>query len=210
MLELGWRVHLHKGNVNFNCQADFDGYSFRGRDKLPGNFEKFWNYLSEEEQNKWQASFKLLQNLMPIKNYEYSFEQAQTRGMVNFVAETHSEDTVIALSEKIFRALCLPTPWTVYGSKYTVAYLESLGFDCLLDTIDHNHYDRLKEVENKVNIYVWKSLEVVKDLKKMDFAELSQRCQQAADHNRQLLQNYSESWDQDFAKWRHQALSCLS
>ena len=134
-------------------------------------------------------------------NYTLDFETVQTSGFLNIVIETYSSDNNIALSEKIFRALATPAPWTVFSGRYTVAYLEKLGFDTMRDVIDHGFYDRLKETENKINIFIWKSLDIVKNLKSQNFEQLQQRCQQAALHNRSLLTQMHQQWPTDFDQW---------
>ena len=88
--------------------------------------------------------------------------------------------------------------------------VESLGFDCVSDLIDHNHYDRLKEVESKTGVFVWKSLQVVKDMRTADFESVSRRYQQAATYNRELLKLYQQRWDQEFAQWQQVYLSQLA
>jgi hypothetical protein len=77
------------------------------------------------------------------------------------------------------------------------------------DLIDHNHYDRLKEVENKVGIFIWKSLQVSKELRTADFAQVSLRCQQAAAYNRSLLKLYQANWAQEFDQWQRTFLPYL-
>jgi len=85
MLELAWRVHMNKGYVNFNCQKDFDGDTFKGTERLPANFDHFWNELSEQDQANWSASYKLLQPQMPLKNYDCTHEEIHSRGWLNIV-----------------------------------------------------------------------------------------------------------------------------
>jgi hypothetical protein len=201
---------MNKGYVNFNCQKDFDGDTFKGTERLPENFDHFWNELSEQDQANWSASYKLLQPQMPLKNYDCTHEEIHSRGWLNIVVESYSSDNSAAFSEKMFRALTLPVPWTCYTGRYGIAYLESLGFDCLSDIIDHNHYDRLKEVENKIGIFVWKSLEVIKDLKNRDFAELKLRCEKAATYNRELLKMYKHHWPAEFEQWKQAYLPHLA
>ena len=124
-----------------------------------------------------------------------------TASYLNIVVESYSSDNNISLSEKIFRALVTPVPWTVYSGRYTVAYLESLGFDCLRDIVDHNHYDRLKEVEDKIRVFNWKSLEIVRHLKQLDFSMLQERCIRAAEHNQALLRTMKQQWSGKFNTW---------
>jgi hypothetical protein len=82
-----------------------------------------------------------------------------------------------------------------------VAYLESLGFDCMSDIIDHNHYDRLKEVEDKLKIFNWKSLEIAKHLKELGEDQVRQRCIQASKHNQQVTASMSQRWPAEFKAW---------
>lgn len=205
MLEIGLRVHLHKGYVNFNCYR-------------PGNFvtsdpalisttqalehwNDHWNQASDEDKSKYQKSYELLTTQMPIRNYEIEHDEIFNRSYVNIVAETYNSDNNIALSEKIFRALVTPVPWTVSSGRYTVSYLTSLGFDTISDLIDHNRYDRLVEVQEKQRIFVWKSLEVVKAAKYKNLDLLQDRCQRAAVHNQTLLASMAAQWPNDFAQW---------
>jgi hypothetical protein len=210
MLEMAKRIHLHKGYVNFNCQYNHHGETFQGNDRVPEYFEQHWNYLSEQDQTNWQASYALLKSQLPLKNYTVPHHEIYSRSFLNIECETYSSDNSAAFSEKIFRLLTTPAPWTCYVGHYGIAYLESLGFDCLSDLIDHNHYDRLKEIEHKIGVFVWKSLQVVKDMRTADINTLSSRCKQAADHNKNLLARYQQQWEQDFEQWQQTYLSQLA
>lgn len=193
MLELAWRIHLHKGYVNFNCQQRRFGKVETSADF----FRDFWAQLSEEQQSNYSKSYELINPLMPVCNYNISHDEIHLRSWLNIIVESYSSDDNIAISEKIFRALITPVPWTVYAGRYTVAYLESLGFDCLSDIVNHNHYDRLKEIEDRVHVFIWKSLKTIKELKQINFDQLKQRCLKAAEHNRRLLEQYHQQWPDD-------------
>jgi hypothetical protein len=210
MLELAKRIHLHKGYVNFNCQYRHHGNVFQGNGQVPEYFEQHWDYLSDDDKTKWDASYKLLQQQLPLKNYSVPHQEIYSRSFLNIECETYSGDNSAAFSEKIFRLLVTPTPWTCYAGRYGIAYLESLGFDCLSDLIDHNHYDRLKEIEQKIGVFIWKSLQVTKQIQTLDFETVSQRCKQAADHNRNLLARYQQQWQQDFEQWQQTHLCQLA
>jgi len=118
------------------------------------------------------------------------------------VAETYSSDTTVALSEKTFRALCLPVPWMLYSGKHTVAYLNSLGFDVMLDVIEHR-YDSM--IENKTAAYGDKMVdflfEGVEAVERMQAKLPQHRAKQAAATNQQRLIEMKQSWPQDFAQW---------
>ena len=169
---------------------------------MPEYFEQHWNYLSKEDQAAWRASYDLLKPQVPVKNYTIPHEAIYSRGYVNIECETYSGDNSAAFSEKIFRLLTAPVPWTCYAGRYGIAYLESLGFDCASDLINHNHYDQLKEVESKMGIFVWKSHQAVKEIRSADFDTVSTRLQQAATYNRELLNLYQRRWSQEFAQWQ--------
>jgi hypothetical protein len=210
MLELAKRVHLHKGYVNFNCQYEFHGDKFLGVDQIPAYFEQHWNYLSDEDKANWNASYELIKPQMPLKNYTINHEEIYSRSFLNIECETYSGDNSAAYSEKMFRLLTTPAPWTCYTGRYGVAYLESLGFDCLSDIINHNHYDRLKEVENKIGIFIWKSLQVAREIRDGNLAHIHARCQQAATYNRELLNLYRQNWDKEFSQWQQAYLPHLA
>jgi hypothetical protein len=147
---------------------------------------------------------------MPVRNYEIDHDEIFNRSFLNIVAETYSSDNNISLSEKIFRALVTPAPWTVSSGRYTVAYLTSLGFDTLSDLVDHNHYDRLIEVQEKQRIFVWKSLEIIRAIKSKDLVVLQHRCQRAAVHNQTVLAEMAAQWPNDFAQWTNMLTQTLT
>lgn len=202
MLELGKKIYVDKGFVNFNCQKDFDGNEFGGRERLAGNFEYFYQQLSNDDQNLWRDSFATLISRMPLKNYDHDHADIWVRSWLNIECETYSSDTSAAFSEKIFRLLTTPAPWMCYMGRYGVAYLESLGFDCLHDVIDHNHYDRLKENENKVGIFIWQALKTARELRDQAPAGLQARLLKAATWNRQLLGLYQTQWQSEWQQWQ--------
>lgn len=211
MLELALRVPLPEGYVNFNCQKDFfpDGY-VPSYHELQSNFQKSQADLTDQDKQKYRGSFHMLSEIMPYKNYDIDHEEIHTRSWCNFVVESYGSDTTVAFSEKIFRALLLPVPWTLYGGSYAVAYLESMGFDCMSDLINHNHYDRLKEIEDKVRIYIWFSLKFMREAQQMDQQNLLSRCQTAALHNRRRLIDFQNRWPSDFQNWLNQLEHKLS
>ena len=95
--------------------------------------------------------------------------------------------------------------------RYAVAYLESLGFDCMSDMIDHNHYDRLKVVENRIGIFVWKSItDTSKVLMNGDQDQIRTRCLKAATYNRELLKLYKKNWAAEFEQWKQAYLPYLA
>ena len=196
MVDLAWRTRLDSGYINFNCED-------RNNPHLTPQqaFEQFWSNMGDDEQKYMVRAYNHVLPMMPLKNYEFDFDSVPYRVWMNIIVETYSSDTVVSLSEKIFRALVTPAPWTVYSGRYTVAYLESLGFDCMSDIINHNHYDCLKEVESKLRIFNWQSLEIVNSLKGLGVEAVRQRCIEAATHNEKLLHKYASQRADDFAQF---------
>ena len=212
MLEIAYRTPFDPENtltdfvndyINFNCW-DWDG----NNDSVEGlreNFAQQFERLEDVFKEVYQPVYQQLLTAMPVRNHSLSQEQVHISAWINLVMETYSSDTVIALSEKVFRALSTPAPWLVYAGKYTVSYLERLGFDVYSDLIDHR-YDRI--IENKTAAYGDKMVEYIFvgsekacEFSEADFDQLKLRCQQAADHNRQLLKKMRQAWPGDFAAW---------
>jgi len=174
------------------------------------HWNEHWSHASDEDKLKYQKSYELLTAQMPVRNYEIDHDEIFNRSFLNIVAETYSSDNNISLSEKIFRALVTPAPWTVSSGRYTVAYLTSLGFDTVSDLVDHNHYDRLIEVQEKQRIFVWKSLEIVRAIKSKELAILQSRCQRAATHNQTVLAEMAAEWPNDFVQWTNMLIQTLA
>jgi hypothetical protein len=195
MVDLSWRSCAHSGYINFNCEDRANP----GLTKTQA-FEQFVSAMGPGEE-KYTSTYERIRTQVPIKNYDIAFDLVPYRSWLNIVVETYSSDTVVSVSEKIFRSLITPAPWTVYSGRYTVAYLESLGFDCMSDMVDHNHYDRLKEVENKIPVFNWKSLEIVNHLKSLGEAAVRERCVRASQQNQKILQKMAQAWPEEFSNW---------
>ena len=186
--------------VNFNCWSwDGDNNSDEG---LAANFERQYNMLEEQFREVYDETYTRLEHKMPMRNHNLGHEDAHVRAYLNIVMETYSSDTTVALSEKTFRALCLPVPWMLYSGKHTVAYLNSLGFDVLFDVVEHR-YDSM--IENKTAAYGDKMVdflfEGVEAVERMQAQRPWMRAEQAARINQQRLNEMKQSWPADFAAW---------
>ena len=186
--------------VNFNCWSwDGDNASDIG---FLSNFECQYNQLEHQFHTVYDSTYSRLLPQIPFRNHTLEHELAHVRAYLNVVAETYSSDTTVALSEKTFRALCLPVPWMLYSGKHTVAYLNSLGFDVMLDVIEHR-YDSM--IENKTAAYGDKMVdflfEGVEAVERMQAKLPQHRAEQAAATNQQRLAEMKQSWPQDFAQW---------
>lgn len=151
--------------------------------------------------------------VVPIRNHSLAVEQAHVGAWLTLVVETYADDYVIALSEKIFRALVTPAPWTVFSAPKTVSYLKSMGFDVLDDLIDHSYDDATHTFSQKGNkkiiSYITNSFANYENLRKLPLDKLKRRCQQAAMHNQMLLNSMQKQWPSDFAAWIPSVIAAL-
>lgn len=189
--------------VNFNCWA-WDGDN-TGQLGFQNNWDQQWQRLDDHQRDTYADIVKQNPLPMPYRNHGHDLETVMHSAWINLVIETYSGDSVVALSEKIFRALTTPAPWMVYAGRYTVVYLESLGFDCLSDVMDHS-YDAMIETRtvdygDKLVDWFWKANENYARLTARNFAGLLARCQQAAHHNQKLLSAMRSNWPRDFSQW---------
>lgn len=185
--------------INFNCWS-WDGVN-DSPEGFQSNFQRQFEQLESQYHDVYGKTFNRFLSKMPFINHGLSHEQAHASACLNVVMETYSSDTTVALSEKIFKALCIPTPWIVYSGKYTVAYLRSLGFDVMPDVIEHK-YDNM--IENKTAAFgdkmvdfIFEGVEAVESMTD----DTKKRCVAAAEHNQQLLYDMQQKWPADFAAW---------
>jgi hypothetical protein len=166
------------------------------------NFKHQYQQIDPQLRAVYDHTYNRVLPKIPFRNHKLTQEQAHVCAWMNIVMETYSSDTTIALSEKIFRALCLPVPWIVYSGKHTVAYLHSLGFDVMQDVVEHK-YDSMIENKtanhgDKMVVFLYEGVEAVE---RMQAEQPSQRAEQAARINRQRLQDMKAAWPADFAAW---------
>lgn len=208
MLEIYHRARLNPelatlDHINFNCWSWSGNNSSKAG--LKDNFLREWDMLGNEYHAVYRQSFQELKEQMPMINHTLSHEESLVSSWINVVMETYSSDNNIALSEKIFRAMCLPVPWILYSGKHSVAYLHSMGFDVLDDIIPHS-YDSM--IENRTAAYgdkmvdfIFEGVDAVSRMKTQRFQTLSQRTGQAAAHNQHRLAELKAQWPRDFAQW---------
>lgn len=196
-------LDLDRDFVNFNCWAW--GSSNDSAEALQQNFTEAIEFIPDNLKKIYQKTHKEMLPKMPYRNHTKTLEQLHSHAWMNMIVETYSGDTVIALSEKLFRALVTPVPWIVYGGRYTVAYLRQMGFDVMDDLVAHNYdYELEKETGefgDKMVDFVREGHDAVERFKAMPWNELCQRCEQAAQHNQNLLAQMQSNWPNDFAKW---------
>ena len=165
---------------------------------------KYWKELPHLHCD-YSESFNQIISMLPLKNHNLTIEQAHVSSQLNLIIETYAGDASIAFSEKIFRALVTPAPWSVFSARHSVHYLKTLGFDVLDDLVDHS-YDSNIHDNYKVKKYIESSLQAQEHLQTIDLAKIKQRCKQAAVHNQKILQQMQQSWPADFARWLPSAI----
>lgn len=191
-------------SINFNCFMHQQGLD---QQSLIENFESVGKINNIA---RFQTHYEELLKHIPIKTHNLTVEQAMVGSYVNMVIETYNGNDTVAISEKIFRALATPAPWTVYSGRNTVMFLKSVGFDVLDDIVDHC-YDRAPRLHQHLSVsnYVNSTISTAQKLKAMPAEQLNSRVQQAAKHNQQLLKNLRFQWAADFAHWWQHNIEAL-
>lgn len=189
--------------VNFNCWRWHGDNS--GIEGFRQNFEDEYNALDQVVKDVHQITKDTDVPEMPWRNHDLDLETSMHRAWINMVVETYSGEAVVALSEKTFRALVTPVPWQIYSGRYSVAYLERLGFDCMSDLMDHG-YDHIPELKtmdygDKLVEWWWQGSTNLVNLQAQDWTTVAGRAQTAATHNRALLSHMQHTWPQDFGQW---------
>jgi hypothetical protein len=184
-------------HVNFNCYY---------HDVSDNVFNKLYGTLYPEIQGYYYEQYNRLKDTMPYRNHELTVEESMMSAGINMIVETYSGKDSVALSEKIFRALATPAPWTIYAARNSVAVLKSLGFDVLDDIVNHRYNYHNYEIVSgapgsRVVEYVWESIQNVLELQSNDQHKVKLRCKDAALHNQNILKQMRQQWPQDFATW---------
>ena len=177
--ELIKRNLLAQGLVSYNCDA-----------------ESYQQEFVKADLTAYQSQHDLGQALVPYNTVEShgALEQCIIDSNISLVLETYTSDSHIVFSEKVFRCLQLPRPWLLYCSPGSIELLQAHGFDVLADYVDISydqiarHGHRLCAVLDQLETFVNK---VYTDV---DYA----RFDQAAQHNRQLLKRFAQTWPNKF------------
>jgi len=201
---------LNEDYVNFNVWGpDSNNNSILDIRKTFANAWEANSVLVPEYQSYYDQAF----GAIPIRNHELTVEQAHVSAFLTLVIETYADDVVIALSEKIFRALVTPAPWTVYAAPNTVNYLRSLDFDVLDDLVDHSYDSAVNTFSSnrneKIINYITNGFANYDNLRTQPIDQLTARCQRAAAHNQGLLNRMQQQWPADFAAWIPSVIALL-
>ena len=171
---------FHKGYISFNClYHDIDPSKYQRQQ----NFDQVHNMCSWHH---WNNLHKLLRCHMPML-LDMDPDTAAMKSDITLVVESYVNDTVIAFSEKTFRALQTPRPWILFASPGAVEVLRKSGFDVMDDVVDHS-YDTIEDAEHRLDA-------IIQELEKLKYFYLP-RYQQAVDTNQQRLDTLATQWPQ--------------
>lgn len=185
---------LDSGVVNFNCLTPQDWKNETQEAKLK-NWHRTWEELGPDSKNSYHVVYRRFTDMIPLRNHDFTHEQALQAARINIVVETYHSDDVIAFSEKIFTALCLPRPWVLFGGRSGVARLRKAGFDVLDDLVDHS-YDHLTMVQDKHSSFINCALRSTHDI-----PPHLNRLKAAAQHNQNLLFRWRDKMESDLQGW---------
>ena len=167
-----------KGYISFNClYHDLD----------PSQTKRQKNFDTVHEMcgwTQWNFLHDTLRQQMPII-LDMDPDTAAMKSDITLVVESYVSDTVIAFSEKTFRALQTPRPWILFSSPGAVAVLRDNGFDVMDDVVDHS-YDHIEDAEKRLDA-------IIKELKKLKYFYLP-RYKKAVDTNQQCLDRLEVQW----------------
>lgn len=205
LLEL---IHQTGGVDNLLAQdyINFNVWNPNGNNEqiehIRSNFTTGWGKVNPAYQAIYSQYMEQLTEEIPICNHNFTHNQVHVSAWMNLVVETYAGDTNRTVSEKTFRALVTPAPWTLYACRYTVEMLKTMGFDVLDDIIDHGYNKFLQSNGiQKIQQFVAGSIENQRRLAEMDFDKLKTRCVKAAQHNQQLLAKMRKQFPLDFVSW---------
>jgi len=169
---------LEKGLVGFNCLYHDRDPSIQQRQ------QHFVNMHAECGWHHWDSIHQELKTDMPML-LNMDPDRAAMSSDITLVVESYVSDTVIAFSEKIFRALQTPRPWVLFCSPDSVSVLRSYGFDVMDDVVDHS-YDSIEDTEQRIDSI----LDTVNRFQ----ARPLQRYKQAVQTNQALLDSLRHQW----------------
>lgn len=188
--------------INFNAYDPCANNSTKIN--IQDNFARHWDPLALYYSKVYDQFWNELVEALPLRNHNLSIEDAGLKAYLNLVVETYAGNTTITFSEKTFRALVSPAPWTLFAAHGAVSYLQQLGFDVLADIIDHSYDFYTQDIwpgNSKIANYISVSIDNYHRLTQIPLNKLVTRCTKAAYHNQQLLQSMRTKFPSEFACW---------
>lgn len=169
--------------VSFNCLYHTFDPSIEQR-------QEFFEQVHKEiDISGWDWAFNDLKPKMPIIS-EHDPDTAAMLSKLTIVVESYVSDSVIAFSEKIFRALITPRPWVLFCSPGSVKLLRDSGFDVLDSCVNHS-YDEIVNQEERMNAMLNSA---------SGFEFNYKAAKSAAEYNRNHLYKLGLGWEKKVAQ----------
>jgi hypothetical protein len=171
-----------QGLISFNM--DISRHILNGQCQVTDTPHAVFEQQFQQYLQLFQPEHELARGLVPYRNFDGDLNQVIMQTEFSIVLETYFDrNQVITFSEKIFRCLKLPRPWVMFAMQNAVAYLRDLGFDVLDNLVDHSYDAVESDIKRQSAV-----LDQIEFMCKQTLTQAQiQRCQQAADHNQQLL-----------------------
>lgn len=147
----------------------------------------------------FKPEHEYIRSQVPYRNFDAhaKLNNVIMQSKFSIVLETSfDKNEIVTYSEKIFRCLKLPRPWILFAMQGAVEHLRQLGYDVLDDIVDHS-YDTIDFcIDRQVAL-----LDLAERLCKLEYTPaLVNRLEQAAQHNRALLDRHQLNFVTDVAK----------
>jgi hypothetical protein len=182
---------LDQGLVTFNLDYRDSDFSH-----LAGTVELF-DVLFNSGNGIFEKEHKILRDKVPFCNFNTSLEQAIVDSKVSVVIETYFDrENIVAVSEKIFRAIQHPRPILLFSSPGAIQHIRNCGFDMLDDIVDHSYDQEQSHVTRQMMI-----LKQLENISKLQYdVTLVNRMELANKHNRNRLWELLQQWPSYFQK----------
>jgi hypothetical protein len=198
---------LDLGYVSFNCEVAPNRMPNRNFQGLSA--QQCFEYAFENYNQIFAHEHEQIKSLVPYKSFEDSGDLTPLilASKFSIVLETWFHDNrILTFSEKTMRCLQLPRPWMLFSTQYAVQHLRHLGFDVMDDLVDHSYDSESDPVQRQI-----KMLDIAQQMVHWDISIVVNRCQQASQHNQNLLQSWHRDWqvniEHDYELARQKALA---
>jgi len=192
LYERGW---LDRGCVSFNLHIR------KGMDYPANTSKDVFDYYHQRFLNSYDYLYQSIDKIVPYKNFMDTHNQFERVLETKFsiVTEPYYDRTdSVCFSEKTLRVLQLPRPWVLFGATGSVDRLRNMGFDVFDDFVDHS-YDAFDTTQS----YVQRQDAMIPEIKKLLQLQVTPAIidiwKQKAQHNRDILKTWSQSWQLDFS-----------
>jgi hypothetical protein len=188
------RDWLDRGWVSFNMHLKPGLY-------YPANTSKdVFDYYHQRFLNSYDYLYSSVEKIVPYKNFVDTHNQFERVLETKFsiVLEPYYErPDSVCFSEKTMRVLQLPRPWVLFGATGSVDRLRNMGFDVFDDFVDHS-YDAFDTEQSYVQRQDAMIPEIEKLLQLQATPAIVDIWKQKAQHNRNILKTWSQSWQSEF------------